>query len=83
MVSGNDIELVKIDILELNSYQCHLLFFIINRNMSFYKVIFLNPTGLNVISKALIFVFLPFVENLTPLETTLIHLFCCIYWLLI
>jgi hypothetical protein len=37
------------------------------RNMFFYKVIILNTKGLNVISKALIFVFLPFVENLIPI----------------
>jgi len=47
-------------------------------NVSKYKVIIINPTGLNMILKALIFVFLPFVENLIPLKPTLIPLFYCI-----
>jgi len=63
-----------------SSFCLTLLDVIIIRNMSLYKVIVLNPTGLNVISKALIFVFLPFVENLTPSEPTHIPLFCCIYY---
>ena len=37
------------------------------RNMSYYKVIVINMNGLNVISKALIFGFLPLVENLIPI----------------
>jgi len=37
------------------------------RSIFQYRVIVLNVKDLNVMSKALIFVFLPFIENLTPL----------------
>jgi len=41
------------------------------RNMFFYKVIILNTKGLNVISKALIFVFLPY--YITKCNTLIIN----------
>jgi len=37
------------------------------RNVTYYKIIMVIPTGLNVILKTLIFVFSPLVENLRPL----------------
>jgi len=59
---------------------CYVVFIrnMIIRNMSYYKIIVLHPTGLNMISKALIFVFLPLVENLTPSEPTLIPFYVVI-----
>jgi len=46
-------------------------------DVSLYKIIIVNPTGLNVISKSLIFVSLPLLENLIPLLPTFIPFFYC------